>query len=239
MSQRQKQATNQKRERRLGSGQGIRSEAPKRGSGMPVWGWIGIIVLVAVLVGGGVFLLTRSSDSNSSSGGSSSVVTDRLATTKPDPVSEGTWAPNYDNLSAAIAAMNLPGFSEAVEHYHAHFRLIADGKEIAVPSQIGIDQATQTLSPIHTHDDSGVIHIEADQKGFRGTIGDVFNIWGVKFTDQCLGGYCDGVKVYVNGKPISDPLNYELQSHDAVTIVAGTPPADFKPDASYKFPAGE
>jgi hypothetical protein len=239
VSQRQKQATNEKRERRLGSGQGIRSDAPRGGGGVPVWGWIALIVVVAALVGGGVFLLTRSSDSSSSGGTSSSVITDRLATTKPDPISEGTWAPNYDNLSGAIAALNLPGYSEAVEHYHAHLRVIADGNEMAVPSQIGIDQATQTLSPLHTHDDSGVIHIEADQKDFRATLGDVLDIWGVKFTDQCLGGFCDGVKVYVNGKPVSDPVNYKLQSHDAVTVVAGTPPADFKPDESYKFPAGE
>jgi hypothetical protein len=238
VSQRQKQATNDKRERRLGSGQGIRSDSPRRGGGMPVWGWIAIIVTVAVLAGGGVFLVTRSSGSDSS-GATPSVITDRLSTTKPDPISEGTWAPNYDNLAGAMAALNLPNASDSVEHYHVHLRLIADGKEIAVPSQIGIDQVGQTLSPIHTHDDSGVIHIEADQKGFRGTLGQVFDIWGVKFDKDCLGGYCGGVTMYVNGKPNTEFGDYKLQAHDAITIVAGEPPADFKPDKSYQFPAGE
>ena len=33
-----------------------------------------------------------------------------------------------------------------------------------------------------------------------------FDVWGVYASDRCLGGYCDGVKVYVNGKLAPDEI---------------------------------
>jgi hypothetical protein len=238
VSERQKKATNEKRARRLGTGEGIRAEKPRGGGGVPMWTWVlaGAIVIAALVVG--VVLATRSSGS-SNSGSTATVVTDRLATNTIDFASQGTWPANYDNLSGAMAALQLPGQSDSVEHYHAHFTIYADGKKVVVPANMGLDTTNQVYSPIHTHDESGVIHIEADTKDFRGTLGDVFDVWGVKFDKQCLGGYCDGVKVWVNGKPNDQYGDLQLQSHDAVTIVAGDPPAGFKPDQSYKFPAGE
>ena len=230
--------TNEKRARRLGTGEGIRAEKRGGGGGVPAWAWVlaGAIVIAALIVG--VVIATRSSGS-SSSGQTSSVVTNRLATNKIDFASQGTWPANYDNLSGAMAALKLPGQSDTVLHYHAHLNIFADGKKVVVPQNLGLDVNNQVYSPIHTHDESGVIHIEADTKDFRGTLGDVFDVWGVRFDKDCLGGYCGGVKVWVNGKPVNQYGDLELQSHDAVTIVAGPEPAGFKPDSSYKFPAGE
>ena len=104
---------------------------------------------------------------------------------------------------------------------------------------IGIDEATQLLSPIHTHDDTGVIHIEADQKDFAPTSSNVFDVWGLRFNSQCIGGYCGGVKMWVDGKPSTQFGAYVMKAHDAITILQGAPPPGFKPDKSYKFPAGE
>jgi hypothetical protein len=233
VSQRQKQRTNENRARRLGTGQGIARTKPQRAS-TPMWAWIlaatGIVALVAAVA---VVVLTRGS---SSSTPSASVLTQRDSTQKIDFAVEGTWAPNYTNLGDALKVMNLPGLSETVEHYHVHIRLVVDGHDnVIIPADMGLDRSNQVYSPIHTHDERGVIHVEADRKDFRATIGNVFDVWGVRLTNQCIGGYCNGVKVYVNGKPVSNFRDYKLQAHDAVTIVEGTPPAGFTPDKSYNF----
>jgi len=245
VSQRQKQATNQKRASRLGTGEGIARDkrgsrsAPRSGGGIPRWGWIAAVVAVIALAGVGIGYAMTSGGGGSSADQNSPVVQDRLSTSKIDFASEGTWPPNYANLAGAIKALALPGPSNTIEHYHVHVRVVVDGHDVPVPAQIGIDVATQTLSPIHTHDERGVIHIEADEKGFRGTLLQVFDIWGVRLTGACVGGYCDGLKIWVDGKQVSDPAKVVLQPHDAVTILAGTPPKNFKPDATFKFSPGE
>jgi hypothetical protein len=242
VSQRQKTVTNEKRARRLGTGEGIaREKRPMRGAGggVPGWAWVvgGAIVIAAIAIAAAL-VVTRGSSSGADQ--QSSIVTDRLATDRPDFVSVGTWQPNYDNLQAALQALHMPGLSQSVEHYHVHVKLIVEGHQIPIPANIGLDSVTQTASPIHTHDERGVIHIEADTKGFRATLLDVFDIWGVRINDRCVGGFCNGVKVYIDGKLITnDPLNHDLVQHDAVTIVEGTPPKGFTPDKTYKFQPGE
>jgi hypothetical protein len=238
VSQRQKQVTNQKRARRLGTGEGIRPEKPKRsGGGIPMWVWLVLGAAVLLAVGVGAVVVTRSD--GSSSGADSPVVQDRLQTTKPDFQSVGTWDPNYTNLAGALTALQLPGLSESVEHYHVHLKILADGHNVVVPQNMGLDATNQVYSPIHTHDERGVIHIEADTKDFVATLGEVFDVWGVKFDKDCLGGFCDGVKVYVNGKQVDQYADLPLHSHDAVTVVAGAPPKDFTPPSTFKFAPGE
>ena len=173
------------------------------------------------------------------------MITDRNSTAKVDWVSAGTWPPNYTNFQAALAAMGLPSATATTgyaTHFHAHITMyVFDGhsRKVPIPSLVGIDESTQTLSPIHTHDDTGVIHMEADETNFDPPLQDVFNVWGLRFTSQCVGGYCGGVKMWVNGQPNSQLGKYKPKEHDAITIVEGTPPPNFKPDPSYKFPAGE
>lgn len=239
MSQRQKQVTNEKRARRLGTGEGIRAEKPRKGGrgGLPTWVWVVVGAVIIAAIGVGAVLITRGD--SSSDAAQSAVVTDRLATTKPDFESVGTWDPNYTDLAGALTALKLPGLSESVEHYHVHLKILADGHNVVVPQNMGLDATNQVYSPIHTHDERGVIHIEADTKDFVANLGEVFDVWGVKFDKQCLGGFCDGVKVYVNGKQVDQYADLPLHSHDDVTIVAGTPPKDFTPDTNFKFAPGE
>ncbi len=237
MSKRQKERTNQNRAKRLGSGEGI-ARQPGGGGGIPFWMWaLSISGFVALGIVVAVLLLTRGGGSTANA--DPSVITDRNSTAKIDFTLEGTWPPVYTDLASAISALGLPGFAETIEHYHSHLRLIVDGHEVPVPTDVGLDASTQTIAPIHTHDESGVIHIEADQKGYRSDLQNVFDMWGVRFDSQCVGGYCGGVKMWVNGTPNAQLGAYVLQPHDAITIVEGTPPAGFKPDASYKFPPGE
>ncbi len=239
MSKRQKARTNQNRERRLGTGEGIARSKGGSTSGIPVWMWVlsvsGFLALGVVVA---VLLLTRGGSSGST-GSTAGVVQQRDSTAKIDFVTQGTWPANYTNLAGAITALGLPGLSDTVEHYHVHIHLIVDGNDVPVPADIGLDQSTQTYAAIHTHDEKSVIHIEADVKGYRSDLQNVFDVWGVRLTSQCVGGFCQGVKMWVNGTPSTKLGAYLLQPHDAITIVEGTPPAGFTPDASYTFAAGE
>jgi hypothetical protein len=237
VSKRQKERTNQNRERRLGSGDGIARPKGSGGAGVPLWMWAlslsGFIALGVVVA---VLLITRGGSGGTAN---AAVVKQRDSTAKIDFVAQGTWPPNYTNLGDAIKALGLPGLSDTVQHYHTHIHLIVDGNNVPVPTDIGLDAATQTYAPIHTHNDSGVIHIEADIKNYHSDLQNVFDMWGVRFNSQCVGGYCNGVKMWVNGTPSTQFGAYVMQAHDAITIVEGKLPAGFKPDASYNFPAGE
>ena len=239
MGKAKKQLTNERRARRLGSGEGI--ARVERRQGIPAWAWLvgGSVILAAVIIGAAIAL--RGGGSGGGGGATSSVVQDRLTNAKIDFVSQGTWPPNYQNLAGALAALGLQPSSgaSATNHYHVHLQLEVDGHNVPVPPDIGLDAATQTSSEVHTHDDSGVVHIESSNPSFHASLAQVFDVWGVTFDKSCIGGYCGGVKMWVNGKPSTAYGSLVLQPHMAITLLVGTPPAGFKPAKSYKFPAGE
>jgi hypothetical protein len=251
VSQRQKQRTNENRARRLGTGEGISRQGRKGaggrgGSGVPAWAWVvGGAILVAAIAVVVALVVTRGGSSSSGGGQTSPVLKQRNSTSKVDFVSQGTWQPNYTNLAAAISAMHLPearatmANGDYVTHHHVYIKMyVFDGsksEQVPIPSQIGVDPTTQTLAPLHTHDDSGVIHIEANAKTLTPPLQDVFNVWGLRFSSTCIGGYCGGVEMWVNGKPNTQFGAYKLQEHDVITIVEGQQPPGFKPTSSYPF----
>jgi hypothetical protein len=242
MGKAKKQLTNERRARRLGTGEGIAASRPTGGGGIPGWAWLVAASVVAAAAIIGVALVARGGSSSSSGGDpSAAVVTARLSHDPIDFISAGTWPVNYTNLAGAMSALGLTPTQEAasVNHYHVHIQLIVDGHEVPIPAQIGLDDATGTFSEVHTHDDTGVIHIESGDTSFRATLADVFDMWGVYLSPKCIGGYCDGVKMWVNGKPSTAFGGLVLQSHMAITLLEGAPPKNFKPAKSYKFPAGE
>ena len=245
MSQRQKQRTNENKARRLGTGEGISRQGrrPSSGGGVPAWAWVvGGAILVAAIAIVAAIVITQngSSSSGTSGGGTPVVITERNSTAKFDPVSQGTWPPNYDNLQQAITAMGLPASSATMlyaTHFHVHITLYVDGRKTPIPSQVGIDPNTQTLAAIHTHDDTGIIHMEAGEKNFAPPLQDVFNVWGVRFNKDCIGGYCGGVEMWVNGTPNAQLGTLTLENHQVITIVEGKQPSGFKPDTTYPWAA--
>jgi hypothetical protein len=130
-------------------------------------------------------------------------------------------------------------------HYHTHLSLFYDGKQIAVPMGVGIAQPQPTpgtgwvdqgscLYWLHTHDASGIIHIESPTIG-PFTLGDFFAIWGEPLSRHDVAGYHGTVYAYVDGKPYSGGLqSIALQSHEEITLAVGravTPP-------TYTWPNG-
>jgi hypothetical protein len=147
-------------------------------------------------------------------------------------------------LQARLSAIGLPALRAEgqVLHTHQHLDLYVDGRPAAVPAGIGIDRTAGVLSPIHTHDSSGIIHVESPiVRDF--TLGEFFDVWGVHFDAHCLAGECDAnaqVSVFVDGQPLAgDPRSLILAPHLEIVVAMGT--QDQLPNpipATYAFPAG-
>lgn len=155
------------------------------------------------------------------------------------------WAAPQDVEARAKAAglSMLTAEGEAL-HIHEHLTITVDGKRIGVPALLGIDEAAQRISPIHTHDTSGIIHVESPVvTTFR--LGQVFTEWDVALGRGRVGGYQDGkdgarVALFVDRKPVTgDPADVVLgkrQDIDFVVTTDGSAPK--APTTAFAFPAG-
>jgi hypothetical protein len=125
-------------------------------------------------------------------------------------------------------------------HIHAHLDIIINGVYFLVPSQIGIPG--NCFFWLHTHDESGIIHIESPVNRDY-TLGQFFDIWNKKLNNDQIFNYVananNPLTVYVNGTKVPNGTNYrdiKLHAHDEIAIVYGTPPSTIP--SSYKFPQG-
>jgi hypothetical protein len=151
------------------------------------------------------------------------------------------WAAEIANLAARLKTINLPALAaEAFAvHIHQHLDLLVDGKPVTVPSGIGINEFARFISPLHTHDTSGVIHIESDKvRDF--TLGQFFDVWGVRLTKDCIGGYCakgnNKLRLFVNGKFVSgDPRSLVLTEHQEIFVVYGPLAPEVAVPSTYQF----
>ena len=136
------------------------------------------------------------------------------------------WPAESTHLRARLATLAFPPNGNESYHIHALLHVYADGQAVTVPANIGISSAAGIESPLHTHDTSGVIHIEAGAPhDFK--LADFFTVWGVAFSATQLGGYHNSgeatVQVYVNGKPVADVMRYVIGAHDNIVVAYGAP----------------
>ncbi len=155
------------------------------------------------------------------------------------------WIPEITNLHERLAVLHLPALAQegTALHIHQHLDLLINGNVVSVPAGIGINEAQNFISPIHVHDTTGIIHVESPTIQDY-TLGQFFDIWGLKFSATCIGSYCTDathtLKVYENGTLLSgDPRSLVLKPHAELMIVYGTasstPPTII---STYTFPAG-
>jgi hypothetical protein len=176
----------------------------------------GLGILLVALVGLGMICVGSTVDSASS-------------TVRPR-------APVIDDISCDI-------MEHLDMHIHAHLDIFIHGRIQTVPSDIGIID-NECIYWMHTHDDTGIIHIESPEKR-NFTLGEFFDIWNQNFSSsQIFENIVDGsgnstLNVYVNGSKISASSDYRqipINAHDEIAIVFGKPP-DSVPTA-YKFEEG-
>jgi hypothetical protein len=150
------------------------------------------------------------------------------------------WQPEYAHLAQRLQSMGLPGLNENIFHIHSLVHVYVNGKPVTVPANIGLNDSTGPFSSLHTHDTSGIIHMEADRT-YPFTIGQLFAVWGVKFSDQQLGPYQtkgnQKLGVYVDGKRVGDPVNYVMREHDNIVVGYGKP-GSFPTKPQGSFPVG-
>jgi hypothetical protein len=111
-------------------------------------------------------------------------------------------------------------------HIHALLSVYQDGVRLALPESIG--RGTGCAYEMHTHDGSGVMHIETDVfKVF--TLGQFFALWGQPLSAASAAGLPGKPTYYLVDKEkvtryTADPSAITLDAHREVVIVTGTPP---------------
>jgi hypothetical protein len=133
----------------------------------------------------------------------------------------------------AIDGIGCNSMEQSAFHVHSHLDIIINGVYFLVPSQIGIP--SNCFYWLHTHDESGKIHIEAPMlRDF--TLGQFFDIWGKKLSNDQIFNYVananNPLHVYINGTKVPDGTNYRdinlntnRSAHNEIAIVYGTPPS--------------
>ncbi len=143
--------------------------------------------------------------------------------------------------AAGLDASTMEG---TATHFHSHLDILVDGNEVPVAPNIGIDISTGAMSELHSHDASGVLHVESPSTGRTYTLGQVFTEWGVRLDATHLGGLTagDGARLaaYVDGAKVpGDPADVELRPHRQIALVYGSPEDEVSVPSTYTFAPGE
>ncbi len=121
-------------------------------------------------------------------------------------------------------------------HIHAHVSIYINGTLSPIPQNTGIASDGSCYYWLHTHDTTGVIHIESPtQKDY--TLGNFFDEWSTNFSSL---GYPSqlaltaGWQIWVDGKPYTgDFHNIPLTAHKLITMAYNSP--GVKPDTTYAW----
>jgi hypothetical protein len=132
-----------------------------------------------------------------------------------------------------VVLSSIPGApspsNKMVLHNHVTLNVTNNGQAQVVPENIGIiselkgknsmlygdhsldKYGMQGMSPLHTHDASGTIHVESNTKrDFR--LGEFLDIWkGLDVNDKT-------VQATLNGNPVSDFRNIILNDGDSISL---------------------
>jgi hypothetical protein len=206
------------------------------------WLFGGACAVVVVVIGVAVGLVIAFSGGSGGSG--TGGIPSRPRLTAAGATANPPWAAPAD-ATARVRIAGLPMLSSegTVEHIHAHLDVRVDGQAVAVPADLGTDQSSGTISPVHTHDTTGVVHIESPIKADF-SLGQLFTEWNVSLSTDRLGALTTGggtlLRAYLNGRPYDgDPAGILMHAHDEIALVYGTPAQQTGPPSSYSFPAGE
>ncbi|MGH9975005.1 MAG: hypothetical protein ACRD8Z_04105 [Nitrososphaeraceae archaeon] len=140
------------------------------------------------------------------------------------------WGINFHgrNVEIIVDGKSVNDYNNHIlkEDNKNHLEVIIDGQSIQVPARIGIDPSLwkyhnldkygmqsmnmvmSGMAPLHTHDDSGTIHIETSVNR-NYTLGEFLKIWGIDLDGKT-------VKASVDGKAITDLENQILKDAEGI-----------------------
>lgn len=111
-------------------------------------------------------------------------------------------------------------------HFHSHLDVFYNGEAVTVPNNVGIDIQAQRISPLHTHYDSGIIHVEAEVDE-PVTLGQFLTEWGVRNDAKCIADICDAaqIRLFVNGEEQTGVArDFVITPNLQMALVLGDPP---------------
>ena len=133
--------------------------------------------------------------------------------------SDNLFSPNDGDAASGGHGQSVDGIpckpTMAESHYHVHafVGIVADGSLVSVPDGMGMNKpgndsggVTSTASCfyyLHTHDATGIVHIEDPSLDARSvtlhTFGQFLDIWGQPLSANGLGPFSGPVKMYTSG----------------------------------------
>jgi hypothetical protein len=155
---------------------------------------------------------------------------------------------SHDATGNAVDGIQSNDTEQVLFHIHAHLAMYVNGTQKLLPYGVGIvppyqlqpDGNSQFVSGgsmfywLHTHDESGVIHIESPQQRTF-TLGNFFDIWGQQLSSTQVGPAKGTVTAFLNGKKYTgDPANIPLTAHAQIQLDVGK----VVPFQSYTFAQG-
>lgn len=207
----------------------------------------GAVVVVAGIAVGVTFAVSGSGSSSSSTAASTygkggAKITSLPMGGKPDASSMDTnpslLATTANDASGALVdgRVSSNNMEQTAYHIHAHLQIYVNGQQKLVPYGVGIVPPYQLEQPnsssyfvgggskfyyLHTHDETGVIHVESPTKQ-QYTLGDFFKVWGQTLSSSQVGPDKGAVTVYVDGaKYTGDPTKIKLTSHEEIQLDVG------------------
>jgi hypothetical protein len=203
-----KQAPQRQEQREKTRRQNMAQLATKRKRNFIIIGTVTCIIIVGVLIG-----ITTTMNALSSSNNATSDV--------------NQLAPPVDNIRCDAA-------EQLAFHIHAHISIYINGKDVPLPAQVGITNTC--FYWLHTHDTSGVIHMEAPQVVTL-HLGTFLKMWLDQFPQLQYPTQLSsttGWKVYINGKPYNGNFNaIQLKAHELITLAYNTP--NVVPDTVFNW----
>ena len=148
------------------------------------------------------------------------------------PQTETIVNPSYP----PVDGIYCDALEQTVYHIHVHLSIYINGKLSPLPQNTGIASDGSCYYWLHTHDTTGVIHIESPtQKDY--SLGNFFDEWSTNFSSL---GYPSqlaltaGWQIWVDGKPYTgDFHNIPLTAHKLITMAYNSP--GVKPDTTYAW----
>lgn len=124
-----------------------------------------------------------------------------------------------ENMTSREVALRSTTDMATEYHIHPELSILVNGVEVSIPRNLGV--AATGMTAIHTHDEKGIIHVEAPiKKDF--TLGDFFAVWGKDFSRMKILDYVvdekSEIMVTVNGGRVDTYENTLLQDGDKIII---------------------
>lgn len=199
-----------------------------------IWWTAAIVVLIVLLIVWSKYALSSKHSNATNQSGSLPGL----------QVNDKPWPAEIGHLRERLSLLHLPALLQegTALHIHEHLDIFIHGVSNPVAQDIGVNEMARFISPLHTHDDSGIIHVESPVVATF-TLGQFFDIWGLQFSKICIGSYCTNatstLKIFVNGTLYQgDPHALILAPHQEIVVTYGTESEIPKIiPATYVFPA--